>query len=448
MAVTDPSEEPGAANTPLRRALRGRILNPVSDTRCDFFADGILLLAPEERGEWKVVACGEASVLTEDYGIAECELERLGGVILPGLLDLHFHWVQDDVRLMPKEALLEWLRLYTFPTEAKFADAGFAAAAAAAFWPRILSTGTIGGCAYSSIHEGALETAFRHAGEHFLVGNVLMTMQSPEALTQTEDEAIALVEKLAARHGGRYLASPRFAPTTSPDVMRAAGKAARAHGGFIQTHLSETPAEIAWVTQIYRAFPGFEDVASYTAIYDRVGLLGPRTLMGHAIHLSEPEWDRLAETDTVIISCPTSNAPLAELGLGSGLFDFRMANAKGVRWALATDIGGGPFLSMLDVMQSFVGQNAEAGITGATRVCALHRSTLASAEILEKGDQLGNFAPGKEASFIHLPLAVSPDDADAESVLTAILDQHVGDRERYEGVVERTVIKGKTVFQS
>jgi guanine deaminase len=407
------------------------------------------LLAEETLdGEWHLVACGDASVILAQYSIPEGAIETLSGVILPGLFDLHFHWVQDGVRLMPKDALLEWLRLYTFPAEAQFADADFAEAAAAVFWPRILSTGTIGGCCYSSIHKEALEAAFRHAGEHFLIGNVLMTMESPPALKQTDEAASKLVRELAARYSERYMASPRFAPTTGPEVMEAAGRAARRNGCFIQTHLAETPAEIAWVTEMYRGFPGFEDVASYTEIYERVGLLGPRTIMGHCLHLSPPEWECIKKTDTVIASCPTSNAPLPELGLGSGLFDFRTADEYGVRWGLATDIGGGPFLSMFDTMQSFVMQNEAAGVSEGTRVRALYRSTQASAEILEKGDEMGNFLPGKDLSYIHVGLGDTSETADAESILRAILALHSADREAYESCVERTVIQGETVFQA
>lgn len=35
-----------------------------------------------------------------------------------------------------------------------------------------------------------------------------------------------------------------------------------------------------------------------------------------------------------------------------------------ILWALASDIGAGPFLSMFDVMRSFVKQNTAAGING------------------------------------------------------------------------------------
>jgi guanine deaminase len=401
---------------------------------------------PNEGVQSRILAIGDAKSVLPAHGFDPNAVDSLPGIILPPFFDIHFHWVQDAVRTMPKDSLLEWLRLYTFPTEAHFADAEFAEEEAKRFWKRILATGTIGGCCYSSIHPGALDAAMRHAAPDFLIGNVLMTMHSPPELTQTEVEAITLVERLASQYGQRYIASPRFAPTTGPEVMRAAALAAETVQTFIQTHLAENTAEIAWVTEMYRAYPEFSDIETYTDIYARVGLLGPRTIMGHSIHLADTEWRQLAETGTMIASCPTSNAPHEQLGLESGLFDFRRADAEGVRWALASDIGGGPFLSMLDVMQSFVAQNAAAGIAEATRVRALFRSTLAGAQCLGKAATHGNFEPGRGLHYIQIPLEPSPTEETAEAVLEAILAPHQLRREAYDGVIERTVLHGETIF--
>src|SRR5690606_22243764 len=107
---------------------------------------------------------------------------------------------------------------------------------------------------------------------------------------------------------------------------------------------------------------------SYTEIYQRTGMLGPRSLMGHGIHLAPEELKLLKKSKTVLVHCPTSNAPIKQQGLGSGLFDFRGVEKARIRWALGSDIGGGPFLSMLDVIQSFVDQNRRVGIKEATYV--------------------------------------------------------------------------------
>jgi len=306
-------------------------------------------------------------------------------------------------------------------------------------------TGTVGGMCYGSIHEVALEEAMRCAVGEFRIGNVLMTMNSPEFLTQSTEDAAGVVERFASKYGTRYACSPRFAPTTDPSTMRASAKAADVHGCFQQTHLDETHSEIEWVLEIYRQIAGFEKVKTYTEIYSRCGMLGPRTVFGHCLHLEPEEWRILADSDSVIASCPTSNAPIEELGLGSGLFDFHLAEQYGVRWALASDIGGGPFLSMFDVMRSFVRQNRRAGID-VSYGTALFRSTRAGAEILELGKRKGLFETGYDFDCIRVPVEESVlDSGEPESILSSLIEP-VENRTEFDSLVQDTILRGESVF--
>lgn len=422
-------------------------MNPISDEHCEYFADGILV-AEYLDACWKVVELAGSPEIIEKYGLDAAQIENETGLLIPPFFDMHFHWVQDDVRGMPKVSLLEWLETYTFPREAAFADAAFAEEKAKVFWKRILATGAIGGLCYSSIHKTALEAAMRYAPEHFKIGNVLMTMNSPAALTQTKEEAIQLTEWGAETFGQRHVASPRFAPTTSPEVVTASAKAAARIDGFSQTHMCETDQEIEWVKSIYAEIPGFENIDSYIDVYERTGFLGPKTVLGHCIHMTASEWKLMAKTDTVVASCPTSNGPIEEHGLGSGLFDFQRADEEGVRWVLASDIGGGPYLSLLDVMASFVRQNRAEGINRASYVRALFRSTQAGADVLELGSRKGSFEPGKDLDFISVKTGPAQLCADsAESVLEAVIRPHENARENYESLIRKTVVEGETVYE-
>ncbi|MEM8866931.1 MAG: amidohydrolase family protein [Verrucomicrobiota bacterium] len=424
------------------RLIRGAFLQATSDTDFEFLIDGIAVLA----ADGKLLELGLAATVAASHNIDLASLKKFDGLILPALYDMHFHWVQDDVREMPKESLLEWLNKYTFPTEAKFGEKDYATAKAAFFWKRILATGTIGGLCYSSIHEVALEEALEVAPEGFAIGNVLMTMECPDYIQQTEAEAIESVQRSARRFGSRYIASPRFAPTTAPAVMEAAAEAANAAGCFQQTHLGETRAEIEWVLSIYEAVPGYEDVQTYTEIYERAGMLGPKTVFGHCIYLEPSEWQMLADSDSIIASCPTSNAPLELRGIGSGLFDFQTAEAYGVRWGLASDIGGGPYLSMFDVMASFVLQNEAAGVSGATRVKALYRSSTMNAALLGHADCKGKLAVGFDFDAIVVP--ADPEVlacGDGEQILKSVLGACT-DRNDYDGLVLETIIEGQSRF--
>ena len=106
---------------------------------------------------------------------------------------------------------------------------------------------------------------------------------------------------------------------------------------FIHTHLAEKRDEVRWVRQL------FPDARSYLDVYDRAGLLRDRATYAHCIHLDAPiasAWRRRAHRAAF---CPTSN-----LYLGSGLFDIAAADAAGLKFALATDVGGGTSFSMLE----------------------------------------------------------------------------------------------------
>jgi guanine deaminase len=361
--------------------------------------------------------------------------------ILPGFFDMHFHWVQDDVREMPKDSLLDWLEKYTFPTEAKYANKAFAKKKATEFFKKLIRHGTLGGACYSSIHEHAIDAAMDKVRGHFVIGNVLMNMNSPEALTQSENESLGLTKKLIKKYGGRHCFTPRFAITTTPRVMKEGSRLADKAKCFKQTHLSETPQEIDFVLSLYRKIPGFERVKSYTEIYKKTGMLGPRSLMGHGIHLSKNELKVLKATKTAIVHCPTSNAPIEEKGLGSGLFDVDTIEKFKVRWALGSDIGGGPFLSMFDVMRSFVDQHRREGKKGITFKKALYRSTLAGAEILGQKKTQGNLNPGKLANFIVVPFL--GETTDAETTLEAIIRPYQKKRNHFENLVSHVFLNGQ-----
>lgn len=423
---------------------RGIILNPLSDKKCDFYADGILV-----QNGTKIKDVLSFKKAEKKYGkvMSKSNLVELNNsVIMPGFFDMHFHWVQDDVRQMPKDSLLEWLDKYTFPTEMKFTQKAYAKKRAVEFFKKLSSTGTLGGACYSSIHEHAIDAAMQNVKGEFVIGNVIMNMNSPAELTQCEDESLALTKKLIKKYGTRHSFTPRFAITTTPKVMKAGSKMADKAGCFKQTHLSETPGEIDFVLSIYKKIPGFEKVTSYTDIYKKTGMLGKRSLMGHGIHLSGKELKVLHKTKTSIIHCPTSNAPIPERGLGSGLFDFIKTEKEKVSWALGSDIGGGPFLSMFDVMRSFVEQNAQAKIKGATYIKALYRSTLVGAEILGLAKKAGNLNKGKNANFFVVPFKGSAP-KNAEEVLDQLVHPHKLRRQNYDGLPNLVIYQGKLLFK-
>ena len=71
---------------------------------------------------------------------------------------------------------------------------------------------------------------------------------------------------------------------------------------LMQTHLAENLRR-----DRYGQAACFRAIASYTAVYARFGLLGPRSLFGHCIHLDDAELALLRDSRSVAVFCPTSN---------------------------------------------------------------------------------------------------------------------------------------------
>lgn len=108
----------------------------------------------------------------------------------------------------------------------------------------------------------------------------------------------------------------------------------------IQTHISENTSEVALVKEL---FPEHE---SYAAVYDAHGLLTPRTILAHAVHLTSAEIELVKSRSAKISHCPASNS-----ALGSGLCPVRDLLDAGIDVGLGTDASGGYSASVLEAVR-------------------------------------------------------------------------------------------------
>ena len=164
----------------------------------------------------------------------------------------------------------------------------------------------------------------------------------------------------------------------------------------MQTHLSENRDEIDYTLSLY---PQARD---YLDVYETYGLLGPKSLFGHAIHLSDRETAAMAATGSIAVFCPTSN-----LFLGSGLYDKVGLREQGVRRAIATDVGGGTSYSMLRTLDEGYKVLALRG-QKLDPLKAFWWITRGNAEALGLADTIGTLAPGTEADIVVLDSAAPP----------------------------------------
>ncbi len=349
----------------------------------------------------RTVAVGDAALLRAAYPRARV-IDHGQGLITAGFVDAHMHYPQTGIIASWGKQLIDWLNTYTFPEEMRFADSTYADRVAGDTLDLALAHGTTTVTSFCTIHPGSVDAIFEAAaarGMAVVAGKTCMDRNAPEGLRDTAqsayDDSKALLEKWHGRGRATYAITPRFSPTSTPDQLVALGALWGEHPEcLMQTHLSEQVPEIDWVRGL------FPDARDYLDTYEAFGLLGPRGLYGHSIHLTDRERARLAEVDASLIHCPTSNT-----FIGSGLFDMGLARTH--RVGLATDTGGGSSFSMLRVM-------AAAYEVGQLRGAALHPAELmwlateGSARALHMGGQIGHLGVGAMADLVVLDLASTP----------------------------------------
>ncbi len=395
--------------------VRARLVSPrgsgdtldVADGRLEVDADGRIAAI----GPWT----GDPVAPGPDLGAVQGPrvIDLRPWTVLPGLVDLHAHLPQlPNAGLGFGLPLLEWLERYIFPLERAF-DAEAAERLAPAAFRSFAAAGTTTAMLYGALWEPSTDRAFRAAEAHgirAIIGKVMMDRLSYDLDARTRADTLELSLRQSAdlcsrwhrRDDGRllYAFTPRFAVSCSAEMLRESARLADAAGAHWQTHLSEDAGEIA---EVARLFP---EALDYLDVYDRAGGLGPRAVLAHAIHLSDREVGRLAESGARVAHCPESN-----LFLSSGTMPLARYLAAGVPVGLGSDVAGGPDPSIFRAMRvgAYV-QNARrvAGLDNAPILGPLdwlRLGTLDGARALGLEESIGSLEVGKEADLIAVDVA-------------------------------------------
>jgi guanine deaminase len=382
-------------------ALRARVLTPLDAGGTQHFADG--LVAVDAAGRLTSV-----DAWRDDAPEAAAAIDIRPLVVLPGMVDLHAHLPQlPNAGLGAGLDLLTWLERYIFPLERKFDDAEAAARLAPAAFRAFAAAGTTTLLAYGAVFVASMEGAFRAAEAHgirAILGKVMMDritydeqIDPATILDRSLRESAELCERWHGADDGRlgYAVTPRFAVSCTAEMLRESAALAARTGAWWQTHVAEDKLEIA---EVRRLFP---EAIDYVDVYDRAGGLGARTILAHAVRLSERELARLAETDTRIAHCPASN-----LFLASGIMPLARHLELGLKVGLGSDVAAGPDPSIFSVMRvGAYAQAARRSLAGDTQPVLgpldwLRLGTLDGARALGLEARIGSIEAGKEADII------------------------------------------------
>jgi 5-methylthioadenosine/S-adenosylhomocysteine deaminase len=176
-------------------------------------------------------------------------------------------------------------------------------------------------------------------------------------------------------------------------LLREVGRLARELDLRIHTHASENPQECALV----RARTGQDNVRYFHAL----GLTGPQTTLAHCVWLSAEERALLAQTQTVVCHCPSSNLKLA-----SGVAELPELLEAGVPVALGAD--GAPCNNNLDIFTEMrlaaLIHKPRRGPLAVPATAVLEMATLGGARALGLEKELGSIEVGKRADLVVLDL--------------------------------------------
>jgi guanine deaminase len=374
----------GASHHEVRHENKGAVV--VGD-------DGTILWT----GPLSLLPRGFQQVATDDYG---------DNIVMAGFIDAHIHFPQLRLLAAPGKDLLDWLTRFTFPEEARYGDFDYAKAQADLFLKHLFAHGTTAAMAFCSVHKASADALFEAALARNMALITGKTMMDRNAIPAVHDDAATggIDSELLYRawHGKgrlRYAVSPRFAITSSEAQLKVAGELLQSlPDALMQTHISESVGEIARVKAL---FPNERD---YTAVYERFGLVNDRGIFAHGIHLSESECQRLHAAGATIAHCPTSNN-----FLGSGLMSMAhlARQERPVKYAVATDVGGGTSYSMLATL----GEAYKVQMLTGYKASALEffrLATLGNAERLRIDHETGSLDVGKHADIVVLDPKATP----------------------------------------
>src|ERR1051326_1517778 len=272
-----------------------------------------------------IVAVDAADRIAAEY-VGRDTIDAGGAVILPGLINTHTHAPMVLFRGLADDlSLMDWLQKYIFPAEAKTVTPEFVRVGTRLAALEMIESGTT---TYADMYyfEEEIARVTKAAGLRGVLGETIIQFPVPDAKTPTE--SLARTERFAKEFSNDELITPAVAPhamyTLDTDTLKACRALADRLRIPVITHLAETKDEVKTADEKYHATP--------TAYLDSIGFFGPRTLVGHAVHVTAADIQILANRHAGVSHNPESNMKLA-----SGIAPVEAMRKAGISVGLGTD---------------------------------------------------------------------------------------------------------------
>ncbi len=318
-----------------------------------------------------------------------------GGLILPGLINGHTHAAMSLFRGLADDLpLMDWLNNYIFPVESKM-DGDFVYTGTLLACAEMIMSGTTTFCDMY-LFEDEVARAAQMAGMRCLVGEVLYDFPSPNY--GPPEKGFEYTESLIKKWKDDALVSIAVEPhslfTCNPDLLVAANEMAMKYNSPLVIHVAETLQELSEIKERYNKKP-VEHLQS-------LGLLGPKLIADHCVHLDERDIQILKEHDVKVIHNPESNMKLA-----SGIAPVPEMLSQGITVGLGTDGCASNndlnlFLEMDMAAKLHKIQSQDPTILDARTVIKM--ATIEGARALGLDSITGSLEPGKKADIIILDI--------------------------------------------
>jgi len=378
------TKPPAASTTPTR--LVGDYL-----LRCDGGHELIPGGAVDIGADGRIVACGRES----DLPTFEGSVQRIGGLLMPGLVNAHCHTPMSLMRSAGEGLPLDrWLLEGVWPREGRMSPDD-------AWWGMALGSiemlrAGVTTSAEMYLFEDQLIDAVEATGArlHMMAGLISVVLPDADALAAR----LAAITELGEQHdssAGRITIGfgPHSTYDLRPEQLGDMAAAAVAADAMLHIHLEETKAERELVQERYGR--------SATQVLADAGVFEARVSVAHGVWLDADDRRLLGEGGASVIHCPQSN-----LKLGSGIADVAALLDAGIAVGLGTD--GPASNDNLDLWEELrlapmLARGIATDPAAMTIATALDLATRGGAQALGMTD-IGELAPGRWADVIRLDL--------------------------------------------